>query len=465
MVELNAGAAPQKQRGMGVQMNKAKNLLIGLLLVWVQGTWAQDLMAVYEQAVKNDPQLQAAAERLNAARETKSLSRSRLLPTIGVGANYDYSHTETRSLRFDLSTLSYKKMDSTSSGFDSSLGLNLKQPIYRRDFLVQLEQADSAIAQAEAQYASAEIDLMVRSATAYFNILSAQDDLRVSQAEREATGRQLDQAQQRFDVGLIAITDVHEAQAAFDAARASEIAAENSLDNAWEALFEIVGPEAKTQLATLGDSLQLSPPAPNDLQQWSDTAQQQNFTIIATRSNLESVKQEIEVSRSGHYPTLDLVGGYNVSRTTSDTDADTNASSIGLELAIPLYAGGGVNALTRQTQANYRAAQQGLDQTRRSVNRQVRDAFRGVLSTISRVEALQAATVSAKSALESTQAGYEVGTRTIVDVLNVQRNLFSSQRDYLSSRYDYIINGLLLKSAAGNLAVEDLQQVNSWLEK
>ncbi|MEN8178886.1 MAG: TolC family outer membrane protein [Pseudomonadota bacterium] len=432
-------------------MKKMRGLLVGLLMVWVQGVWAQDLMAVYELAVKSDPQLQASAEQLNAARETKNLSRSQLLPTIGLGASYNYIHSEGD--------------DTTSKYSDRNLGLSLTQPIYRRNFLVQLEQTDSTIAQAEAQYAAAEIDLMVRSATTYFNILSAQDDLKVAQSEREATGRQLDQAQQRFDVGLIAITDVHEAQAAYDAARASEIAADNSLDNAWEALFEIIGPESKTKLAKLGEGLQLAPPVPNDLQQWSDTAQQQNFDIIATRSSLDSVRQEIEVSRSGHYPTLDLVGGYNLSRTDNEFGSEADTATIGLDLAIPLYAGGAVSSQTKQARANYRAAQQGLDQTRRAVNRQVRDAFRGVLSTISRVEALQAATVSAKSALESTQAGYEVGTRTIVDVLNVQRNLFSSQRDYLSSRYDYIINGFSLKAAAGNLGVEDLQRANSWLEQ
>jgi outer membrane protein len=415
-------------------------------------------MAVYELALRNDPQLQVAKEQLNAARESKSLARSQLLPTIGLGATYD-------AVSGDIKTLSGNPVDRSVDYDESGIGLNLTQPIYRRDRFVQLKQADSTIAQAEAQFAAAEIDLMVRSTTAYFNILSAEDDLRVAKAEREATGRQLEQAQQRFDVGLIAITDVHEAQAAFDAARAAEIAAENDLDNAWEALFEIIGPQPKSILAKLGDGLRLNPPVPKDLQSWSDTAQQENFSILAANANLEVLNQEVQVSRSGHYPTLDLVGGYNVSRSDSDTATEADLGTIGLELQVPIYTGGAVSAQTRQALANYRAAQQSLDQTRRAVNRQVRDAFRGVLSSISQVEALKAATVSAQSALESTQAGYEVGTRTIVDVLNVQRNLFSSQRDYLNSRYGYIINGLSLKSAAGNLAVEDLQRVNGWLER
>ncbi|MCG7966825.1 MAG: TolC family outer membrane protein [Candidatus Thiodiazotropha taylori] len=439
-------------------MRPTKQLAILFLFLWTPLSQADDLMSVYRLALENDPQLQAAKEQLNSARESKSLARSQLLPTIGLGATYD-------AVRSDVKTLQGTSVDDTSTYRESGLGLNLTQPIYRRDRLVQLEQSDSTIAQAEADFASAEIDLMVRSTTAYFDILSAEDDLRVANAEREATGRQLEQAQQRFDVGLIAITDVHEAKAAYDAARASEIAAENSLDNAWEALFEIIGPKAKSDLAKLGDGLLLNPPVPNSLTDWSDTAQQQNYSIIAARSNLKVLEQEIDVSKSGHYPTLDLVGGYSINRSDSDRATEADTAKIGLSLEVPIYTGGAVSASTRQSQANYRAAQQSLDQTRRGVNRQVRDAFRGVLSTISQVEALKAATVSAQSALESTQAGYEVGTRTIVDVLNVQRNLFSSQRDYLNSRYGYILNGLALKSAAGTLSESDLETVNGWLEK
>jgi outer membrane protein len=439
-------------------MKKLTRILPFLLFLMLPGVQARDLLAIYDLALQNDPQLRAAQEQLNSARQTENIAKAQLRPTIGLGATYDY-------IANDLETRLGAPSDDTAYYSDVGLGLNLTMPLYRRELLVQLEQADSTIAQAEAQYAAAQIDLMVRSTSAYFLVLAAEDDLRVAKSETEATGRQLEQAQQRFDVGLIAITDVHEAKAAYDGARASEIASENNLDNAWEALFEIIGPGAKTQLAILGDGLELLPPSPNDLKDWSDTAQQQNFQILANQSSLETVRKDIEVARSGHYPTLDLVGGYNVNRGTSEIPTEANTASVGLELSVPLYTGGLVTARTEQAWANFHAAQQQLDQTRRAVNRQVRDAFRGVLSSISRVNALKAATVSAKSALESTQAGYEVGTRTIVDVLNVQRNLFSSQRDYLGSRYDYIINGLSLKSAAGTLAEEDLARVNGWLEQ
>jgi outer membrane protein len=437
-------------------MRSFKSILPIICLFTLPSLQARDLMAVYQLALDNDPQLRAAAEQLNSARQTKNISKALLRPNIGLGGSYDYIDRDVKSSPVPQPNRNFN---------DGNLGLNLTMPLYRRDLLVQLEQADSTIAEAEAQYAAAQIDLMVRSTSAYFLVLAAEDDLRVAKAETEATGRQLEQAQQRFDVGLIAITDVHEAQAAYDGARAAEIASENNLDNAWEALFEIIGPETMTELAKLGEDLQLVPPSPNNLQAWSDTAQQQNFDILANQSRLETVRQEIEVIRSGHYPTLDLVGGYNINRTTNDFGTEADTASIGVELAVPLYTGGLVSSRTEQSRADFRAAQQQLDQTRRAVNRQVRDAFRGVLSTISRVNALQAATVSASSALESTQAGYEVGTRTIVDVLNVQGVLFSSQRDYLGSRYEYILNGLALKSAAGNLTEEDLMRVNTWLEQ
>jgi outer membrane protein len=442
---------------MILMMNRPKRLVVAMSLLMASAAQGQDLLQVYDLALENDAVIRERQQQLAAALEIKPQAKALLLPNIGVDANADRIRRDVNSTRGSAPT-------GTDTFNDTGLSINLLQPVYNREYWMQLKQADDVIARAEAQYADAQLDLMARVIQAYFNVLAAQDNLTVSKGQKEANLRQLDQAKQRFDVGLIAITDVHEAQAAFDAARAAEIAAENSLDNAWEALYEIIGPQPKSNLAKLSDALRLTPPVPKDLQAWSDTAQQQNFDIIAAGANLESLRQEVDVSRAGHYPTLDLVGGYNLSRSDSDTATEADLATIGLSLEVPLYTGGAVSAQTRQAQANYRAAQEGLDQTRRAVIRQVRDAYRGVLSSISQVEALKAATVSAQSALESTQAGYEVGTRTIVDVLNVQRNLFSSQRDYLNSRYGYILNGLSLKSAAGTLGEEDLQRVNAWLE-
>jgi outer membrane protein len=440
------------------QNMKLVRLVLPLLLAGAAlSVQAKDLMDVYKLAQENDPALQVAKSQLDAVRETKVQARAQLLPSIALGGQFDGVRSDVKSSPFSSTGVSTYN--------DRSLNLSLSQSIYHRDQWIRLEQADNTIAQAEAEYKAAEIDLMVRSSNAYFNILAAQDELRVAEAEREATGRQLEQAQQRFDVGLIAITDVHEARAAFDSARAAEIAAENEVDNAWEALFEIIGPGEKEQLAKLGEELQLKPPVPSDLEEWSKTAQQQNYAIIAARNGLEATKKTIEISRSGHYPSLDLVGSHSIFRTSNDSSTEADTSKIGLQLSLPVYAGGAVTSQTEQSKANYRAAQQQLDQSRRAVNKQVRNAYRGVLSTISRVNALKAATISAKSALESTQAGYEVGTRTIVDVLNVQRNLFSSQSNYARSRYDYIVNGLQLKQASGTLSQSDLERINAWLER
>ena len=241
------------------------------------------------------------------------------------------------------------------------------------------------------------------------------------------------------------------------------IQAENALDSAWEALLEITGSNRST-LATLGDEMALNRPAPDDIAAWSETAQEQNYAIIAARNATELARKNIDVNKSGHYPTLDLVGSYGIHRTDSDTGSDADTGIIGLQLNVPLYTGGATSSSIRQAEADFRTAQYALDQQRRAIGRQVRDAYRGVISSISQVDALKAATISADSALKSTNAGYEVGTRTIVDVLTVQRNLFDSQRNYFRSRYDYIINSLSLKQAAGNLSRKDLERVNRWLQ-
>jgi outer membrane protein len=345
---------------------------------------------------------------------------------------------------------------------NSSATLSLNQPIYRHEYWVQLEQADQQVAKAEAEYAAAEQELMVRTAQAYFDVLSAQDSLEFAKAETEAISRQLDQAKQRFDVGLIAITAVHEAQAAYDQSRADLIAAENVLDDAWEALREIIK-NRPASLSVLVEKLPLAPPTPESIEQWSSSAQQQNLSIRAAEKDAEIARENISLQRAGHLPTLDLVGSHTVSRTDSNTGTDVDTSSIGVQLNVPLFAGGSVLSRTRQAEYDLEAAQEGLDAQRRSVERQVRDAYRGVLASISQVEALKASTVSAQSALEATEAGFEVGTRTMVDVLSAQRDLYQTRSNYSNVRYNYILSRLLLKQAAGTLTQDDLKQINGWL--
>jgi outer membrane protein len=292
--------------------------------------------------------------------------------------------------------------------------------------------------------------------------LSAEQTLKFTNADVKATARQLEQAKQRFEVGLIAITDVNEAQARYDGGRADAIVAANNVDDQKEALLEITG-VPPGPLADLKPTVPLKPPAPASLDEWTETALTNNPAIISAKYNVDIAKKEIAFQDAADSPALDLVGSYALSRSDADAGVDSNNGIVGVQLSIPLYTGGGVQAATRQARHQYAAAQDVLEETRRSVQAQVRNGYRGVLSTISQVRALEATQVSAQSALEATEAGFEVGTRTLVDVLNSQRELFRAKRDLAVSRYNYVLNMLSLLQAAGTLSTANIEAANAWL--
>ncbi len=436
-----------------------KKMLLPLLLGQLLGAssaQAEDLWEVYQLALQNDAQLRAAMANRDSALEAKPLAKALLLPYVSLSG-------DAGVVRYDVNHSASTPSKNPNKYGTAGLALNLSQSIYHPELDIQLDQADKQIAQAQVTYAAEEQNLIIRVAQAYFNVLSAKDSLEFAKAENAAIERQLDQAKQRFEVGLIAITDVHEAQAAFDQSRADLIQAENALDNAWEAQQEIIRQSVK-ELAPLAEQLPLNPPQPQNPEQWAEAAQAQNLSLKAANYGVDIARLNIDLQDSGDSPTLDLVGSHSLDLSSSRTGTDAHTTYVGLQLNMPLYTGGGVSARTRQARFDYEAAQQSLDQQRRSVNRSVRDAYRGVMSSISRVEALKASTISAESALEATTAGFEVGTRTMVDVLNAQRDLFSARSNYAQVRYDFILNGLLLKQATGNLSIEDLKQVNSWLQ-
>lgn len=425
----------------------------GLLGLSASVSQAEDLLQLYSIALQEDPQYQSSRASQSSVKATETIANSALLPTIGLSANVNRVNRDIQSSA-SLTDDSFNTQDLT---------LSLSQPIYRRTNWLSVDQAELQSQKADVDLVASEQGLIVRLARAYFDVLSAQDTLDFVLADKKAIARQLEQAQQRFDVGLIAITAVHEAQAAYDQSIANEITAQNTLDNAREILREIIG-NRDVSLSGLNNTIELMPPTPSVLDEWTVKALNQNPGVIAARKTAEVAQKEIEVKRSGHYPTLDFVGTHALSRTQSSGGSDLNTTTVGLQLAVPLYSGGGVVASTKKAQYDFEAAQYGVEQQERAVTRQVRDAYRGVISSISQVKALEATRVSTKSALEATEAGFEVGTRTIVDVLNSQRNLYSAMNDYAQSRYNYIINGLLLKQAAGTLSVEDLRQVNQWLK-
>ena len=418
---------------------------------------AEDLLQIYDLAVRADPALREAEQTFYASREAKPQARSLLLPNFGLSGSVDYnaveSHGQSQALRDSNRNETFET---------TSLSASLSQSVYSRGDWIRLSQADDTIAQAEAEFQNAEIELMVRTTEAYFEVLRASDLVRVQEALVAADERQLEQSKQRFEVGLVAITDVNDNQAAFDRSRAGLITAKNDLDNAWEALRRIVGP-VRVPLARLGDRLPLTPPEPNDINVWAETALANNYGIAAAKAAAEAARKNIEIERSGYFPSVDVQAGYDVSRTGREFGTDTDSGFIGLNVNIPIYQGGAVASSTRQAGHQFRASQDRLDQQRRVVMNQVKDAFRGILSSISDVKARQAAIVSARSSLESTEAGLEVGTRTQVDVLNAQRNLFQAEFDYLSARYDYILNGIRLHQATSTLTRDVLAKGNAWL--
>jgi outer membrane protein len=414
---------------------------------------AEDLLAVYQVATANDPNLRAAQATRDANLEARPLAQSQLLPYVAIVGDGFYNNRDVKSSNFG----SYR--DDFPSG---NIGVQLTQPLYRKDLLIQREQADDQVARAYVDYTTAEQDLIVRVTEAYFDVLAAEDTLTFSEANLKAIGRQLDQARQRFDVGLIAITDVDEAKARYDQSRAELIVAQNDLDDAKESLAEITG-QPTGKLAELEPGVVLRPPNPASLDEWTAMALGTNPGIISAKYDAEIAKKEIERQDAGDSPAVDLVGSYNVARTDARFGSDVDDALVGLQLSLPLYTGGGVAAATRQARYQYQAAQEVLEQRRRAVQTQVRNAYRGALATMSRVEALEAAVVSATSALEATEAGFEVGTRTLVDVLNRQSELFRARRDLAITRYAYILNLLSLRQAAGTLSYEDVERANTWL--
>ncbi len=406
---------------------------------------AADLMEIYAVAKQNDPQIRAAAANWRAALESQNQADSGLYPLVTFNATAS-------------------RISDDNDDYDSrTLQLRLVQPIYRGATWAQTDASASLAQAAETDYLAAQQSLIVRVAQAYFDILAAEDELSFAQAEKKAIARQLEQTKQRFEVGLIAITDVHEAQARYDQAVASEIRAENGVVTAEEVLREITDQYYRNP-AKLTRDIPLLNPDPQDVEQWTRQAQENNITLQGLRYRLDASRHDIRRRNSGHVPTLDFVAQHD----RSDVDGglqprDTEANTLSLQLSVPLYAGGGTSASVREGEALYDATRENLEQQRRAIERLTRDAYNGVILGISQVKALRQALVSSQTALEATQAGFEVGTRTIVDVLDAQRGLFAARRDYAAARYSYILSTLSLKQATGSLQDGDLTLVNSLL--
>lgn len=418
---------------------------------------ANDLLDIYEYARNSDPQFkQVAASRL-AVQEQRPQAFSQLLPNVSFRA-------DTISNDQDIETSGFGAGGDVS--FNShSYRLALTQPVFRRDRFVGLKQATSRIQQAEAELTAARQDLILRTTEAYFNVLAAEDTLSFAQAEKKSLSRQLEQAKQRFDVGLTAITDVQEAQAGFDRAFAEEIAAQNNVDNAREALREITG-EYFSDLAALGKNMPLLRPDPDNINEWTDTALNQNLSVIAALHAVDTSRTEIKRQFAGHLPTLDIVASHGFDKSGGRFGAfESTTTTVGLELNVPIFQGGLVNSRVREANQRLEEQIQRLEQARRDAQRNTRQAFLGVISGISRVKALNQAVISSETALQATEAGFEVGTRTAVDVVAAERVTSQARRDLARARYDYLLDSMRLKLSAGTLSTDDINHINSWLDK
>jgi outer membrane protein len=426
---------------------------------------AADLLQIYRDALANDATYASARATRDAGLESLPQGLAQILPTVNATG---FTQANNVDIKFRDIAGTGATTESQRSGSTSGFTVTLTQPLFNwQNFQVYKEAGFKAV-QAEALFGQATQDLIVRVAQAYFDVLASQDSLTFIQGQKVAIAEQLAQAKRNFEVGTATNTDTHEAQARFDLATSQEIAAQSDLEIKKRTLQQIVG-KFPEQLEPLKPHIELNPPKPNSMEDWASAASTQSYPVRAQEATVEVAVREIERIRAGHLPTLNIVGNAGVNSSGLNTAATVNTASdstnynIGLQLAIPLYAGGNVSSLVRQAVANREKAQQDLESIRRTAALNARQSFLGVTNGMAQVKALEAALISSRSALDSNKLGYEVGVRINIDVLNAQQQVFSTLRDLSRARYDAILNGLRLKSASGTLTDGDVEEINRLL--
>jgi len=431
--------------------------IFAALVPIAQVAGAQNLIDVYRDASNYDAQYAAARHALAAGLEKLPQGRALILPTLNLSGNATYTDLDSNS-RNPAIIPSFER-DFRSNGYL----LSFSQPLYRRQNSLQYSQAGFQVMQAEASFGQTGQDLIVRVAQAYFDVLAAQDSLTFIRAQKAAIAEQLAQAKRNFEVGAATVTDTHEAKARFDLSAAQEIAAQNDFDNRRRVLQQITGKEY-AGLKSLRAQLKLAPPDPARIEHWVELAEKQGYPVLIQAAVTEIASLEVKRNRAAHYPTLDLLVTHGDTNSTgsllSTVGANQTTNTIGLQFAVPLYAGGALRSKEREAAANYEKAKQDLENARRLSVLSSRQSYLSVISGIAQVGALEQALVSSQSALDSTKLGYEVGVRINIDVLNAQQQLFSTERDLALARYSTITSHLRLKAAAGALREEDMVEVN-----
>ncbi len=430
------------------------------ILVGVSG-WAQaaDLLETFRAAQANDPVFAAARAARQAGQEKLPQGRALLMPNISLNANSTLNDTNTQ---YSAATI----MPGGSNRYNShGYGVSLTQPLLRQQNWVVYSEAELQVAQADAQFKVAEQDLILRVAQAYFDVLIAQDSVQLVEAQKTAISEQLEQAKRNFEVGTTTITDTHEAQARYDLTSAQEIAAQNNLEIKRRALQQLINVMPK-DLKHLGKEFRLEAPQPAEMEKWVEDSQLNNPQLAIAQAGAGIAEKEVERNRGGHYPTVDLVANYSNSQSNGGSfgvGSDSTNKSIGVQLNLPLFQGGAVDSRLREAEANLERAKHELENTRRSVAWQARQAYLGVVSGIAQVKALQQALTSSESVLEASKLGQEVGVRTNLDVLNAQQQLYSTRRDLYQAEYNYLLSQLRLKAAVGLLGEDGLGKVNQAL--
>jgi outer membrane protein len=420
----------------------------------------EDLMQIYREAVTNDPAIASAQANWQATQEAVPQARAGLLPTAsasgGVSGN-QYNATVNTDPKTDLSHR-YAQYNALVSA---------AQPLFRYQNIVAFDQAKQQVAQSNDVLELARQDLILRVATAYFDVLLAQFNIELAESQKKAVVESLAQAKRNFEVGVATITDTNEAQAKYDQIVAQEIATRNDYDNKVTALRAIIGRFPK-ELKRLGPGLTPVPPEPNNLQYWVDRSRTDNLNVKVADKNYDIATLQIDRAKAGHYPTLDLVASYSYANTAgaSISLGFSNYSTqgiIGVQLAVPIYQGGFVDSQVRQAIALQDKARQDLEFARRTAFTLAQTGYTGVVSAVASVKAFEQALVSAESAYQSNVLGQEVGVRTFLDVLQVQQNVYSTRRDLAQAYFNYLIGGLRLKAAIGTLSDSDLEEVNRQL--
>lgn len=465
------------------RIRQRKPLIVMMALALSPMATAETLAKIYELALQNDPVLKAAEASYKAGREAKNLAKSALLPQINGSYSYSSDDNDTSSLGFvaldptqPFNFENNATIGSTTSTEDTdtkAISVELRQNIFNLPAWYSFKQGTELSEVSASQFAYDQQEVIVRVASAYFDVLRAKDNLETAIAEETAIQRQLEQTEQRFEVGLIAITDVHESRAAHDLAVVTRLESQGQLGIAYEALSVITG-EPHSNIWLLSDEFPVAEPVPAKRAEWVDFALENNYQLKAARLSENAALQNSKSKRAEHLPKLSGSYVYNDSDTdgtnisnsginVNQVDSQRDGSSIGLSLSVPIYSGGSVSASRRQAAQEHIQARENHIATQRNTIQNTRSLHLSVVTDVGKVKARKQSITSAESALEATQAGYEVGTRNIVDVLDSQRFLFRAVRDYSNARYDYVINSLRLRQQAGTLTPQDIYDLNKWL--